>query len=201
MIGLLIALFIIVPIVELAVFVQVSDLIGFFPSLVLVVSFSLAGAWLVKREGLGVMRRAQSQLQRGETPAVEIVNGVLILVAGALMLFPGFVTDVLGLVLLVPPTRALVRIVLMRRFERNIRAIFESPAGVVLGGGLGDPLADDLGDTLSTRGRVSTGPATYGNVGAVYDVHEVIPDVPDAHADGGDERPRRPVDPPELGRY
>jgi UPF0716 protein FxsA len=197
MVGLLIVLFIVVPIVELAVFVQVSGMIGFLPSLLLVVTFSLAGAWLVKREGLGVMRRVQAQLQRGETPAVDIVNGLLILVAGALMLFPGFVTDIIGLLLLIPPTRALVRVVLMRRFERNIRALFESPAAIVLGGDLGGFAGtDDLG---MSRRRVFTGPATYG---AVYDVHEVITDdAPGSDRSSPSSSPRPPADPPELGRY
>jgi UPF0716 protein FxsA len=185
MIGLLIIVFIVVPIIELAVFVQVTDMIGFLPSLLLVVAFSLSGAWLVKREGIGVARRAQEQLDNGQIPATELVNGLLLLGAGALMLFPGFVTDLLGLVLLIPPFRAAIRVLLLRRFERRVRDALENPAAALFG---------DLGATGDVgfrSARIYTGGATYGS-SAVYDVHEVDPEPPG----GPDHR-----EPPQLGRY
>lgn len=168
----LILAFIVVPIVELAVILQISQVIGLLPTLALVVVVSVTGAWLVKREGVGVLRRMQEQLQQGQLPAKEIVNGVLILFAGALMLTPGFVTDLLGLVLLVPPTRALVRAVLMRRFEHRIRDAFAVPTmgGDPFGGPFGDPFGGPGASVgpPSVGGRVYSGTATYD----VVDVEE-----------------------------
>lgn len=154
MVYVLIALFVVLPILELFVFVQVAGWIGFLPAVALIVAFSVGGAWLVKYEGLGVLRRAQQQLDQGELPATELVNGLLLLIAGALMVVPGFLTDIAGLLLLLPPTRALVRLVLMRRFEKRLRATLTSPAGAVFGAPFGGGF---------TTTRVFTGAASYGD--------------------------------------
>lgn len=116
MLGVLLLAFLLVPIVELYVFVQVADAIGFLPTLVWVVAISIVGAWLVKREGLQALRRANEQVARGQVPTDELVNGILILFGGALLLTPGFFTDVLGVALVAPPTRALLRGTVKRRF-------------------------------------------------------------------------------------
>src|SRR5690606_820660 len=104
------------PILELYLFVQVAQWIGFLPALLWIVAVSAAGAWLVKREGLGALRRANDKVSRGELPTDELASGVLILFGGALMLTPGFLTDVFGLLLVLPPTRALLRGTVRRRF-------------------------------------------------------------------------------------
>lgn len=119
MVGVMLLVFVIVPIVELYVILQVGQLLGVLPTIGLLVAVGVSGAWLVKREGLGVWRRVQRQLERGELPTAEVVDGFLILTAGALMLTPGFITDVVGLVLLVPPGRALVRAALQRRYRHR----------------------------------------------------------------------------------
>lgn len=106
---LLIGLFIVVPIAELAVIVQVADGIGIPETIALLILVSIAGAWLCKREGLGVLRRIQESLDRRQLPTHELADGGLILLAGALLLTPGFLTDVLGILLLLPPTRAVFR--------------------------------------------------------------------------------------------
>ena len=175
----LFVLFVVVPIVELYVLVQVASWIGVLPAIALVLLVSFAGLWLVKREGLSVARRVQAKLAEGEAPATEMVNGLLILVAGALMVFPGFVTAIAGLLLLFPPTRALVRTLLMRRFEARLATSLTTPAGSMFRSGFGS----------ARTTRVFTGTATYGGA-RVVDVHEVTD--PDAPAD------RRP--PPGLGR-
>lgn len=172
-------LFVVLPIVELAVLVQVASAIGVLPAIALVLAMSFAGLWLVKRQGIGVARRAQAQLQRGEVPAAEVVNAVLLLVAGLLLLFPGYVTAVAGLLLLVPPVRALARRLVLRRWSGRIDAGFAGPAGTVFRTG--------FAGTRATR--VFTGGATYGGAGVV-DVREV----PDPGPTGTD-------DPPALGRY
>lgn len=116
MLGFLLLAFLVVPIVELYLFVEVSSSIGFGAALFWIVAVSIIGAWLVKREGMGALRRANAKVARGELPADELVNGILIVIAGALMLTPGFLTDITGMVLLFPPTRALVRRPLRNRF-------------------------------------------------------------------------------------
>ncbi len=112
---LFIFIFILVPIAELFFFVQVSSAIGFWNSLGLIVAIAFVGAWLVKREGLKVWRRFAQQVEAGQVPSREIADGVCLLAAGALMLAPGFLTDIVGILLLLPPTRAIARRWLMRR--------------------------------------------------------------------------------------
>jgi UPF0716 protein FxsA len=119
---LLVVLFVLVPIVELAVIIQVGQAIGVVETLLLMVVVSVVGAWLVKREGIGVWRRAQRQMDAGVMPGRELVDGVLIMVAGALLLLPGFVSDCLGILLLLPPVRALVRGLVIRRLRTRVVA-------------------------------------------------------------------------------
>lgn len=116
MLGFLLLAFLVVPIVELYLFVEVSASIGFGAALFWIVAVSVIGAWLVKREGMGALRRANAKVSAGELPTDELINGILIVFAGALMLTPGFLTDATGLLLLFPPTRAMVRRPLRSRF-------------------------------------------------------------------------------------
>ncbi|MDP9019837.1 MAG: FxsA family protein [Actinomycetota bacterium] len=109
--------FLVVPLVELYVLLQVGSAIGALNTVALVVLAGIAGAWLVKREGLGVVRRVRSQVAAGQVPGRELVDGFLILLGGALMLTPGFVTDLLGLALLAPPIRAAARRSLAHRLR------------------------------------------------------------------------------------
>ena len=112
-------LFLVVPFVELFVLIQVGQTIGTLPTIGLLVVVSVVGAWLVKKEGLGVIRRAQEQVRRGQVPGKELVDGVLILLAGALMLTPGFFTDIMGLALMVPPVRAALRAAASTQLSRR----------------------------------------------------------------------------------
>lgn len=111
----LFVVFLVVPVVELAVIIQVGHLIGTWNTIALLLLVSFGGAWLVKREGLGVLRRFRQQMDAGRVPGRELADGVLILFAGALLLTPGFVTDFLGLLLLLPPVRSAVRAGAMHR--------------------------------------------------------------------------------------
>jgi UPF0716 protein FxsA len=114
---LLALLFLVVPIVELYVIIQVAQVVGVLNTLGLLILDSIIGGWLMKREGLGVLRRLQRKLDAGELPGAELVDGFLILFGGALMLTPGFTTDLLGILLLLPPVRAVIRRILARRFK------------------------------------------------------------------------------------
>ena len=120
MLLILFLVFVVTPIVELAVIVQVAGSTGVLNTIGLLVLVSVVGAWLVRREGLGILRRAQEEAAQGRIPGREIVDGLLVLGAGALMLTPGFVTDAVGLALLFPPTRALVRALATRRLTRSM---------------------------------------------------------------------------------
>ena len=116
-------LFVVVPIAELYVLIQVGQEIGALTTIALVIAVSVVGAWLAKREGLGVWRRMRAQMAAGQVPAANLVDGVLILFGGALLLTPGFITDVLGLVLLLPPTRAAVRGMLRRSLVGRVETL------------------------------------------------------------------------------
>lgn len=117
---LILALFIVVPMVEIYVIVQVGHAIGVFETLGLLLLLSFVGAWLTKHEGFIVLQRLRAQLEAGRAPTAEIIDGVLVLAAGVLMLTPGFVTDAVGLLVLFPPTRALLRMYLRRRFDMQV---------------------------------------------------------------------------------
>jgi UPF0716 protein FxsA len=119
---LLVVLFVLVPIVELAVIIQVGQALGVLETLLLMVVVSVAGAWLVKREGIGVWRRAQRQLDAGAVPGRELVDGTLIMLAGVLLLTPGFVSDCLGILLLLPPVRAGLRRLVIGRMRKRVVA-------------------------------------------------------------------------------
>lgn len=123
MVVVLALVFLVVPILELAVIIQVGQSLGVLNTIGLLLVVGFAGAWLVKREGLGVWRRFHTQVRNGVVPTREIADGVLILFAGALLLTPGFLTDVLGLLLLVPPVRAAIRGAAMLRASRRVMRI------------------------------------------------------------------------------
>lgn len=123
MIAFFVALAIVVGVVEISVIIQVGQWIGFLNTVGLLLLVSLLGAWLVKRQGLGVMARIREQRSAGRIPATEAFDGALILVAGVLLVIPGFVTDALGLLLLLPPVRAVVRRFVSRRVLREVEMV------------------------------------------------------------------------------
>ncbi|HET9771498.1 MAG TPA: FxsA family protein [Acidimicrobiia bacterium] len=123
MFPLLAVLFLAVPLAELYVLIQVGQVIGVLDTLGLLLLISIVGAWLAKREGVGVLRRMQAAMNAGRVPGVELVDGFLILLAGALMLTPGFLTDIAAILLLLPPVRAGVRRALRHRIARRIEIL------------------------------------------------------------------------------
>jgi UPF0716 protein FxsA len=121
MAALLFVLLLVIPIAELWVIIQVADRIGALNTVAILVLVSIAGAWLLKQQGMSTWRRLQDTLRRGRVPAQEVADGALILFGGALLLTPGFLTDVIGLLLLIPPTRAAIRNVFRRGAGRWAR--------------------------------------------------------------------------------
>jgi UPF0716 protein FxsA len=154
---LLLFAFVVVPLVELAVIQQVADAITLGPTLVLLLLDSVLGAWLVRREGSRAWQALRAALTDGRMPGDEIVQGALVLFGGALLLTPGFVTDVVGLALVLPPTRRTVARVLRLRFVpvplQTGGAVWNSvrqrrdddgPGGGRTGGSGSPPLVEDV---------------------------------------------------------
>jgi UPF0716 protein FxsA len=119
MIPLLFLLFIVVPIAEIYVIIQVGQAIGALWTILLLIADSIIGARLLSWQGRRAWRRFQEAIAAGRVPHREVLDGVLIVIGGAFLLTPGFITDVFGLVLLIPPSRALVRRVLTRAIVRR----------------------------------------------------------------------------------
>lgn len=105
---LLLLLFIGVPILEIAVFIEAGEMFGLWPTLAIVVGTGIAGTILMRIQGFGVVRRIREQADRGEAPVFELFEGLCLFAAGLLLLTPGFVTDTLGFLLFLPPLRKLI---------------------------------------------------------------------------------------------
>jgi UPF0716 protein FxsA len=105
MFRILFALFIVVPIIEITVLMQVGELIGAWPTVAIVIVSAWLGAKYVRKQGLATLQSVQTKMAQGEMPSGEIVTGVMLLVAGVLLVTPGYVTDIFGLLLLIPSVR------------------------------------------------------------------------------------------------
>jgi UPF0716 protein FxsA len=112
-----------IGVLEIFVFAQVVDAIGWANALGLLIVISLVGVWLVKRAGWKVWQRVNQQLARGRVPQADAIDGGLVLLAGGLLVIPGFVTDVAGLLLLFPPVRGLVRRQVQRRMQVRVEQV------------------------------------------------------------------------------
>ena len=171
MFGRLFLLFLVVPVIDLALLVAIGGRIGFWPTFGIAVGSALLGSWLARREGVAAWQRVQQKMVAGGVPGPELIDGLLILVAGTLLITPGFLTDLAGLLGLFPPTRAVLRRALRRRFEA---AIAGGTVRVVGGFGGGRPFgaAPPVGSPF--------GPPRPGIEDA-----EVIDDVPSPRPRGG----------------
>lgn len=116
-------LFAVVPMVELALLIKVGSVIGTLNTIIIVVLTAVIGAYMVRREGLRVIVNIQRDVRTGIFPAEELIDGALILAAGALLLTPGFITDIAGLFLIIPATRRIIKKRLKRYFKRRISSL------------------------------------------------------------------------------
>jgi UPF0716 protein FxsA len=116
---LLVVIFIVLPIAELYVIIQVGQAIGAVPTIAILILDSLIGAWLWRHQGRAAWRRFNDALQEGRVPAREVLDGTLVIFGGTLLITPGFISDVVGILLLLPPTRAVVRRMLVGIFSRR----------------------------------------------------------------------------------
>ena len=117
----LLILFIVIPAVELALLMKIGGMIGLLPTIGTIILTGFVGAGLARQQGIGVLRQIQGEMANGRLPAGSMIDGVIILVAGALLMTPGFLTDVFGFVCLVPGTRALVKRFVMNRVEHAVK--------------------------------------------------------------------------------
>lgn len=154
MAALLLVLFVVVPIVELYVLIQVGSWLGAGPTIGLVLLFMVAGVLLVKYEGLGLWARFRAQIERGVVPTDELIDGLLVLLAGVLFVLPGFVSDLVGLLLLVPPLRTLARKGLIHRYRDRFRVATLGYGGGGATFGYGRVYdVEDVGDITPARWR------------------------------------------------
>ena len=119
--GRLALLFVIVPLLELALLIQMGQWVGIWPTIGLVVFTGLTGAWLARAQGLRTMWRLRHDLANGRVPGQAIMDGMAVLAGGALLLTPGIITDVIGFGLLFPRTRHVIQKRIMARLERHIQ--------------------------------------------------------------------------------
>jgi UPF0716 protein FxsA len=176
---LLVLLFIVVPIAELYVIIQVGQWIGLLPTLALLLADALLGALLLRQQGRSAWRRFNAAIAERRFPGREAADGVMVAVGGTLLLTPGFITDIFGFLLLVPPTRALVRRGLFRFLGGRFVLVGTAAGAARRGWGRG--------------GGSETGPQAPGSApaGSPYDLEGEASEVP---ADGEPE----PRNPPRL---
>lgn len=120
--GRLLLIFIIVPLLELYVIIQVSSRLGLLETIVLLVVISATGAALAKREGYNTVQRIQQELAAGRMPGDSLIEGAVILAGAVLLLTPGFITDAIGLLMLLPPSRRAALALARRRLKRSLAA-------------------------------------------------------------------------------
>ncbi len=116
---LLLAALIGVPLIEIGIFIEVGGFIGLWPTLGLVVATAVLGSWQLRAQGLATLARARAQMDEGRLPARELFDAFCLVIAGALLLTPGFLTDVVGLALFVPAVREFIRQALARRLRAS----------------------------------------------------------------------------------
>ena len=119
--GRLLLLFLVIPIAELALLIEIGRHIGTLATVALIFVTALLGSYLARQQGLSVLRNMQTEMARGRLPAGSIIDGVLILLAGAVLITPGILTDVFGFLILVPGTRRLLKAFLWKRLEKAVK--------------------------------------------------------------------------------
>jgi len=135
--GKLFILFVVMPIAEIAVLINIGEIIGGWNTVLLVILSAMLGAFLVKREGIATLAQAQFKMQKGELPAKELGSGLLLLVAGVLLVTPGFITDIFGLLLTLPFTRNRIGEVLFTALNGKVHMSGNMGAGGFGAGGFG----------------------------------------------------------------
>jgi UPF0716 protein FxsA len=173
--ALLVVLFIVVPIAEIYVIIKVGELIGILPTIALLIADALLGSLLLRQQGRAAWRRFNAAIAEGRFPGREAADGVMVAVGGTLLLAPGFITDVAGLLLLIPPTRTLIRGGMFRYLRRRFVLVGATPGQGPPRGGYGGP--ETVRRPHDFEGSAREVPAEEGSENGQHD---------------GSERPRLP---------
>ncbi len=118
----LLILFIVIPIIEIAILVKIGSLLGFWPTMLIVIATGISGATLARIQGFLVLTRIRTELQMGRMPAEELIDGLLILIGGILLLTPGLLTDLMGFLMLIQSSRKLFKKWLGKRFRQWVES-------------------------------------------------------------------------------
>ena len=118
----LLLIFITIPILEIAVLLKLDETIGLGQTIFLIFITGIIGAWLVRQQGLSIIFKIRKELTNGNIPAKQMIDGVMILIAGAVLITPGLITDVVGFLLLIPYTRNFIRKWIRLKFEKYINS-------------------------------------------------------------------------------
>ena len=159
LLGRLALLFVVIPIIELMLLIELGQIVGLLPTLALVMLTGVTGAWLARAEGLRVFLQFQKEVASGKLPGQSLMDGISVLVGGAFLLTPGVLTDVFGFSLLLPPTRRWLQRRVRARLERGIA---DGSVRVVTMGSFG---AGGFGFQATDFGQSTTGGAGGPEVG------------------------------------
>lgn len=179
MLARLLFLFTVIPLVELAILIPLGQWMGFWPTLALVLVTGVTGAWLGKRQGLRAWGRITEDLSSGNLPSDSLLDGLAVLIACAFLVTPGVLTDIAGMLLLIPPARKPVKGYIKRRFKKSLES-----------GDVTFVSFDDMQDPFGGS------PGTPRNAGSGDDVIDVTPEVvePDAPDDEDQEDTQRVIE-------
>ena len=151
MIRYLLVLFVVWPLVELCLVLSLGYKIGILQTILFIVGTGLLGTWLANTQGLTVYRRIQQELSLGRMPTDSLVDGALILLAGVLLIMPGVLTDLIGILLLIPPTRVFFRRWLIFWFQQHFKIHTLMPGPRPDGDNVVDSYATESRESVSTR--------------------------------------------------
>ncbi len=171
----LVVLFIVVPVVELYVIIQIGQLIGLWPTLALLLADALLGSLLLRHQGRGAWRRFNEAIAQRRFPGKEVADGLLIAIGGTLLLTPGFLTDIVGALFLIPPTRALVRR-LLRGWATRRFVVVGGPAGAAYGAAAGESRA--YGYAKGTDAAANGSRSDYDFEGTAEEIGDEDPQLP-----------------------
>ena len=121
MIGQLLVFFILIPLIELFLLIEIGRQIGTLSTLLIIICTGLLGAFLARHQGLSILFQIQNELSNGRLPAFQLVDGIIILLAGAVLITPGVLTDALGFLCLIPATRRVIKNMLLHWFEKAVQ--------------------------------------------------------------------------------
>jgi UPF0716 protein FxsA len=177
----LVVLFIVVPILELWLIIEIGGLIGVVPTLLLLLADALLGSLLLRHQGRGAWQRFNRAIAERRFPGKEVADGLLIAIGGTLLLAPGFITDIVGVVFLIPPTRAIVRRLLRGVVGRRF-VVMGGPAGAAYGaasaGSKAYGYARAGGRTTNGAGSANGASRDYDFEGTAEEIDEDDPQLP-----------------------